>query len=443
MCLRDWCVKCLSCREEEEEEEEEEEKNSPPESPESGDEASSCSEHPVQGVDLYSRVVSPVTPPRPNRHKLEAALKEPELGRQISSLSEDSPDSLHRQSSAFRSFQSKRKLDRSSRERNVSSPGKLETAGFQHLKITEVVYVSEESLRGIDLVNRRKSEEFIFIAPESLEFQDYPSPATSKSFSIQAEAETTDISEQKRVSEENLLLSVVSLESVEPLQDILHVPDLTNFGVPAIFTEPPPREQQLEVHEILQSDSLGVLQSTHEALLEINVDDVDLEAVESMPRFSGIRKAMSRKDKKYDPKRQVKNVHKVEKNESAVTVDLKKAKNHTKTKHFKKHLHRQQGGEGKNDGVDLTDVLGTVVMLDAGAGAATSVMTEPAPQHDSEFYVPETMSHKDAVYSTVPRTVGRYQSEHSIAGRSEWDPDYVSSTSMSSSQPRLALGELV
>ena len=386
MCLREWCCKCLRGRQTPEEEETGETENPVSEVQE---------ERSEQAVDLYNTTsTTPVTPPRPNKRKLEAALKEAAAGddfnRQISSISEDSPEALRRQTVAFRSFQAKEKGER---KRLRSSPGKLERAEFASSESTDPIDKGEEpSIHTTD----KDKEESVTVANPTLK-------------TLSGEIRETDLYSP----DPDLHLSIVSLESEDP-------------GRPVFELLP------VQVNHQLNSP---VDQRTQTELEQINVDCFVEEGAEgeeeAMGRLGNIKSRFTgsakKDDRKFDPKRQVRNVHTAEQRESAVTNDkLNRPKNFAKTKHFKKTVpnKNQSSVEHDSESREKQKLLNAALLVGGGTGVVSAAYEGNHAGERGE----ESL---EQVYSSQPNLRSRDPSRVSLntAASYEWDPDYVSTLS--------------
>ena len=387
MCLREWCCKCLRGRQTPEEEETEETENPIPEVQEEGSE---------QVVDLYNTTsTTPVTPPRPNKRKLEAALKEAaaadDFNRQISSISEDSPEALRRQTVVFRSFQAKEKGER---KRLRSSPGKLERAEFANSENTNPIKKVEEE-PPIQTADKEKEQSV-----------KAPNPSLK---TLPGEIQETDL----YYPDPDLHLSVVSLESEDP-------------GRPVFELVP------VQVNHQLNSP---VDQRTQTELEEINVDCFVEEGAEgeeeAMGRLGNLKSRFTgsakKDDRKFDPKRQVRNVHTAEQRESAVTNDkLNRPKNFAKTKHFKKTVPNKNNSsvEHGSESREKQKLLNTALLVGGGAGVVSAAFEG----NNAGERVEESL---EQVYGSQPNLRSRDPSRVSLttAASYEWDPDYVSTLS--------------
>jgi hypothetical protein len=269
MCLRDWCCKCLRRRETPDLEEEGEEEEVPSNTPQEEEEETAPAEEAEQ---------KPVTPPRPNRSKLEAALKEAEeCKRQISSVSEDSPEALRRQTVVFRSFQEKEK-GRESRKRLRSSPGKLERAKFDSSELQNNTETETERVVITD------THQFVREKPPSGVHQEKV-PQTEPSPVIRE----TDL----YTPDSNLQLSVVSLESEDsdlgrPVFELVPV---------QVHQSSPVDQQHLDLHQQIKTDLDQKTQSKSEQKTQTELNQNTQTELEEI-HMKGKRMTSREKQKK-------------------------------------------------------------------------------------------------------------------------------------------------
>ena len=403
MCLREWCVRCFKRREKEEAEEP---SPDPPQEP---------------ATEERSSIPAPlpVTPPRPNKSKLEAALREATsadpYNRQISSVSEDSPEALKRQTGAFQSFQHKERKN-ISRKRLKSSPGKLERTKFhsQDSRNSENGKINKTDKPDIILLRAGEVEAAYHIPDLELGIRTEPLLIR------EADLYTPDPTVITPLN-----LSVISLETQEP-------------ETPVFQLVPVQVHHQPLHHQPAHQADYPIYQKTQTEVQEVNTDCfVEEGTEEDMGRFGVIKSrkkngSEKRDKRKHDPKREVHNVHTIEHRESAVSNDeLSRRKNFSKTKQYKKTLHNELPEERRSTKPDL---LATALLAGAGAGVMNSAdLTEHTQSRGNTVEEEAEKEAEREVESRVsvsqPILVSRDASKTSVNTSCEWDPDYLSTLS--------------
>ena len=361
----------------------------------------------------------PVTPPRPNKSKLEAALREATsadpYNRQISSVSEDSPEALKRQTGAFQSFQHKERKN-ISRKRLKSSPGKLERTKFhsQDSRNSENGKINKTDKPDIILLRAGEVEAAYHIPDLELGIRTEPLLIR------EADLYTPDPTVITPLN-----LSVISLETQEPETPVFQL-------VPVQVHHQPLHHQP--VHQV----DYPIYQKTQTELQEVNINCfVEEGTEEDMGRFGVIKSrkkngSEKRDKRKHDPKREVHNVHTIEHRESAVSNDeLSRRKNFSKTKQYKKTLHNELPEERRSTKPDL---LTTALLAGAGAGVMNSAdLTEHTQSRGKTVEEEAEKEAEREVESRVsvsqPILVSRDASKTSVNTSCEWDPDYLSTLS--------------
>ena len=418
MCLREWCVRCFKRREKEEAEEP---SPDPPQEP-----------APEERSSIPAPL--PVTPPRPNKSKLEAALREATstdpYNRQISSVSEDSPEALKRQTGAFQSFQHKERKN-ISRKRLKSSPGKLERTKFhsQDSRNSENGKINKTDKPDIILL-RAGEVEAAYHVPD-LELGIRTEPLLIREADLYT-PDPTDITP--------LNLSVISLETQEPESPVFQLVPVQVHHQP--LHHQPLHHQPLHHQPLHHQVDYPINQKTQTEFQEININCfVEEGTEEEMGRFGVIKSrkkdgSEKRDKRKHDPKREVHNVHTIEHRESAVSNnELSRRKNFSKTKQYKKTLHNELPEERRSTKPDL---LTTALLAGAGAGVMNSAnltehtqsrgnTVEEETEKEAEREVEREVESRRSV--SQPILVSRDASKTSVNTSCEWDPDYLSTLS--------------
>lgn len=462
MCIWDFCCKCLN-----------QDESRPPsstsnqsgyQSPHVGDQAvhqcggvgasSTPSPNPASLPDQTETEfieIIPVTPPRPNRsNKIEVARKlNEEIGRQVSALSDESPEILKKQSAAFRALQSEKDNTLLHRKRNVSCPGKLESPHAVNSPVKNAV----KTIICIDCNTPPSDLEITECIPENVENVQIENelvqttPAVDRDGIGICSCPTTP-------STVINLLSPVSIKEEEeeagPVFEVNNRPWLDSK--PEVYLPP---EVQVPHYTSLSKLSRSspdikypdVPTSPPAAVLVVVEDypesEIPLLDEEEMPfsksgfkkaitrgrnaSTSRVRKAFSRgdsrkEDKRFDPKKQVQNVHKVEQRESAVESKVNKHKVLHKTRSFRRQV---QGGKAGSSSGDKQSNIDKIAFLATAGLLATSDIPDQNSAEYQQYLDRQILLHSDFLGQNYQERVGKSQESVQIHNQELYNTKYI------------------